>query len=95
MKAKSSVKNMNDAEYYDKQGVLKEIIEDPLEMSLNAELRASIISGKRKNKLKNISVKLDPLQIRAIKKIATMKAVPYQTLIRHWLSQHIKKELHI
>ena len=31
----------------------------------------------------------------AIKKIATMKAIPYQTLIRHWLTQYIRKELHI
>ena len=28
-----------------------------------------------------------PLQIRAIKKLATMKSMPYQTLIRHWLAE--------
>jgi predicted DNA binding CopG/RHH family protein len=64
-------------------------------MSLETELRASILSGKRKMTLKNISVKMDPLQIRAIKKIAFMNAIPYQTLVRHWLSQYIKRELHI
>jgi predicted DNA binding CopG/RHH family protein len=28
-----------------------------------------------------------------IKKLATMKSMPYQTLIRHWLAEEIKKEL--
>jgi len=41
----------------------------------------------------NITIKIDPLQIIAIKKLATMKSIPYQTLIRHWLAQDIKKEL--
>jgi len=95
MKAKAPSKNLKEAEYYDTHNVLKEIVEEPIEMSLETELREDILSGKRKRKLKNISVKIDPLQIRAIKKIAIMKAIPYQTLIRHWLSQHIKKELHI
>ena len=36
-----------------------------------------------------------PLQIQAIKKVATTKSNPYQTLIRHWLSENLKKELHI
>jgi len=95
MKAKASSKHLKEAEYYDTHGILKEIIDEPIEMSLATELREDILSGKRKRKLKNISVKIDPLQIKAIKKIATMKAIPYQTLIRHWLSQHIKRELHI
>ena len=95
MKTKTLSKNVKTAEYYEKHDILKEIKDEPVEMSLETELRASILSGKRKVKLKNISVKIDPLQIRAIKKIAAMKAIPYQTLIRHWLSQYIKRELHI
>ena len=55
----------------------------------------SILLGKRKRKLKNISIKVDPLQIQAIKKVATMKSIPYQILIRQWLSQNLKEELHI
>ena len=95
MKANTLSENMEETEYYEKHDVLKEIVDEPVEMSLETELRESILSGKRKVKLKNISIKIDPLQVRAIKKIAVMKAIPYQTLIRHWLSQHIKKELHI
>ena len=51
------------------------------------------MSGARKRNLKNITIKMDPLQIMAIKKLATMKSIPYQTLIRHWLAQDINEEL--
>src|SRR3990172_341924 len=96
MKRKKAVsKEAGEAQYYDKHGVLKEIIDEPVEMSLKTELRRSIILGKRRRKLKNISIKVDPLQIQAIKKVAVMKAIPYQILIRHWLSQNLRKELHI
>jgi len=32
-------------------------------------------------------------QIQALRKIATMKAIPYQTLIRQWLADGIRREL--
>ena len=84
-----------EAKYYDEHGVLEEIIEEPIEMGLETELRRAILLGKRRRNLKNISIKMDPLQIQAIKKVATLKSIPYQTLIRHWLSENLKKELHI
>jgi predicted DNA binding CopG/RHH family protein len=95
MKKKRILKETRLAKYYDRHGILKEIVDDAVEMSLETELRRSILSGKRRRKLTNISIKIDPLQIQAIKKVATMKSIPYQTLIRHWLSESVKKELHI
>ena len=95
MKAKTLSREAKEAEYYDKHGVLREIANGSVEMSLETQLRRDILSGRRKKRLKNISIKIDPLQIQAIKKVATMKSVPYQTLIRHWLSQSIKKELNL
>ncbi len=95
MKKKGIQKEIQTAKYYDKRGALGEILDEPIEMGLETELRKSILSGKRRRKLTNISIKVDPLQIQAIKKVATMKSIPYQTLIRHWLSQGIRKELHI
>jgi predicted DNA binding CopG/RHH family protein len=83
------------AKYYDEHGILKEMTDEPVEMSLETELRRTILSGKRRRNLKNISIKVDPLQIQAIKKVATMKSIPYQTLIRHWLSENLRKELRI
>jgi predicted DNA binding CopG/RHH family protein len=45
--------------------------------------------------LQNISIKLDPAQIVALKKVATLKSIPYQTLIRQWLAEGIRKELRL
>ena len=96
MKRKTVIpKEAVETQYYDKHRILKEIVDEPMEMGLRTELRRSILLGKRKKKLKNISIKVDPLQIQAIKKVAAMKSMPYQILIRHWLSQNLKEELHI
>lgn len=81
------------AEYYDQENILDEIMDEPVTLNLHEDLRQDIVSGKRKRKLKNISIKLDPLHVQAIKKLATMKAIPYQTLLRQWLAEDIKKEL--
>ena len=81
------------AEYYDRSGVLGELDESPVEFALEEELRKEILSGRRTRRLQNISIKLDPAQIQALRKIATMKSIPYQTLIRQWLAGGIKKEL--
>ena len=79
--------------YYDKKNILSEISDEPGDLSLKDDLRQDILSGKRKRKLKNVTIKIDPLQVMAIKKLSTMKSIPYQTLIRHWLAEGIKDEL--
>ena len=84
-----------DEEHYDTHGILKDIVDEDIEISLDDALRKSIITGSRKRKLKNISIKIDPLYLHSVKKIATMKGVPYQTLIRQWLIKEIRKELKI
>jgi len=89
-KAKESL-----AEYYDRRGVLDEIVGGPVVFALDEELRAQILSGKRARRLQNLSIKLDPAHIQALRKIATRRAIPYQTLIRQWLAQGIRKELRI
>jgi len=83
------------ADYYDTHGILAEIVEGDAPLSLEDGLRREILTGKRKRKLKNFSVKIDPLQLQALKKIATSKGIPYQTLVRQWLVEKIKRELKI
>jgi predicted DNA binding CopG/RHH family protein len=83
------------ADYYDQVNILDELLEEPVEFSLGERLRRDIVSKKRKRRLQNITIKIDPLQVQAIRKLATTKSVPYQTLIRHWLSEEIKKELNL
>ena len=80
-------------EYYENRDLLKEITDAPADLSLTDDLRHDILSGKRKRKLKNVTIKIDPLQVMAIKKLSAMKSIPYQTLIRHWLSEGIKREM--
>jgi hypothetical protein len=83
------------ADYYDQVNILDELLEGPVEFSLGERLRRDILSKKRKRRLQNITIKIDPLQVQAIRKLATTKSVPYQTLIRHWLSEEIRKELNL
>jgi len=83
------------ASYYDSHGVLSELVDEPVEFALEEDLRAQILSGKRARRLENVSIKLDPTHVQALRKIATMKAIPYQTLIRQWLAEGIRRELHL
>ena len=79
--------------YYDDRKILDEVTDEPVDMVLDNNLREEILSGKRRRKLKNITIKIDPLQVKAIKKLSTMKSIPYQTLIRNWLAEGIKSEM--
>lgn len=83
------------ASYYDRRRVLRELQRRPVEFALDEELRRQILRGARRRRLQNISVKLDPAQIQALRKIATLRATPYQTLIRQWLADGIRRELRI
>jgi len=79
--------------YYEERDILDEIIDTPTDFVLDESPLRDILSGKRKRKLKNVTIKLDPLQIMAIKKLSTKKSIPYQTLIRQWLAEGLKQEL--
>ena len=92
-KTKNQVINHTLAEYYDKANIMDEILDESIDLTLDSSVRKDILSGKRRRKLKNLTIKMDPIQIQAVRKIATMKSMPYQTLIRHWVAQQIKKEL--
>jgi predicted DNA binding CopG/RHH family protein len=69
-----------------------EFIDDfePVEIELSPELRDEIIS-KRELK-KSVTLRLEPSQIKAVKKIAAKKGLPYQTLIRLWIAEKIRNE---
>ena len=90
---KQAPKSKNWIRYYDDRDILDEITNEPIDLVLDEHLRDEILSGKRKRKLKNVTIKIDPLQVKAIKKLSTMKSIPYQTLIRSWLAEGIKSEM--
>ena len=83
------------ADYYEQKDLLEEIVEDPVEFSLDDHLLRDILERKRKRKLQNVTIKMDPLQVHTIRKLATIKSMPYQTLLRHWLSDKIRQELNL
>jgi predicted DNA binding CopG/RHH family protein len=95
MKVKTATKKMTDEEYYDKKGVLGEIIDEDIAISLDEALAKDIVTGKRRRKLQNVTIKIDPLYLISIKKVATKKGIPYQTLVRQWVAEKIRKELKI
>ncbi len=83
----------DEAAYWDQHGVLNAIEEGEVTWSLEESLQRAIRSGKRAHRLKNLTIKIDPLFVQAIRKIAAQRAIPYQTLIRSWLAKDIKEEL--
>lgn len=83
------------AAYYDRRGALGEITERPVSFALDEELRKQVKTGARARRLQNVSIKLDPAQLIALRKVATMKSIPYQTLIRLWLAEGIRRELRL
>ena len=87
--------NKDWAGYYDGADILSELLEEPVHFSLDDQLQKEILSGKRARRLRNLTIKMDPLQIQMIRKMAIMKSIPYQTLIRQWLSEKIKGELNL
>ena len=70
---KQTPKSKNWIQYYDDRNILDEITDDYIDLVLDEHLRDEILSGKRKRKLKNITIKVDPLQVKAIKKLSTME----------------------
>ena len=90
---KKAAKPKNWIRYYDDRNIMDEITDESVDLILDEHLRDEILSGQRKRKLKNVTIKIDPLQVKAIKKLSTMKSIPYQTLIRSWLAEGIKSEM--
>jgi predicted DNA binding CopG/RHH family protein len=62
-------------------------------VDLDEDLRTVILSGRRHRETKAVTIRMDPYQVQALRRIATVKSIPYQTLIRHWVAMHIKEEL--
>ncbi len=93
MRKKKEIKY--DAAYYDNVDLLGIIVEEDVDISLDDTLRDAILNKKRRKPMKNISIKMDPFILIGIKKIATQKGIPYQNLIRHWVTEEMKKELNL
>lgn len=63
---------------------------EPDEIELAPELAAKI---KERSKTKRVTLRLRVSQIEAAKRIAKEKDIPYQTLLRSWIAEAIRREL--
>jgi predicted DNA binding CopG/RHH family protein len=77
-----------EAEFWDTHNSLEYLESDePIELELAPELAA-----KDKSKTKRVTLRLRLSQIEDAKTIARDKDIPYQTLIRSWIVDAIKRE---
>lgn len=63
---------------------------EPAELEVDPELRAKVEA--RAKVKKPVTLRLDAEQIASAKAIAREKGIPYQTLIRMWVVEGIKRE---
>lgn len=81
-----------EARFWDEHDSIEFIEEfDPIEIEVASELEEEILN-KRVLK-KPVTLRLEPSQIDAVKKIAVKKGLPYQTLIRMWIVERIRTEI--
>ncbi|AEG15508.1 hypothetical protein G7K71_12745 [Desulfofundulus sp. TPOSR] len=79
-----------EAEFWDTHNSLDYIESDePVEMELDPELAAKI---RERARTKQVTLRLRVSQIEAVKEIARRKDIPYQTLIRSWIAEAIRRE---
>jgi predicted DNA binding CopG/RHH family protein len=79
-----------EAEFWDTHNSLDYLESDePVEIELEPELAAKI---RERAQTKRVTLRLRVSQIEAAKEIARKKDIPYQTLIRSWVAEAIRRE---
>jgi predicted DNA binding CopG/RHH family protein len=83
----------DEAEYFDKHSVadLWDQLPKAKAIKLSAALAARIRDRRARTK-SPISIRLEPEQIEAAKHIAAAKSVAYQTQLRMWIAEGIRRE---
>ena len=79
-----------EAEFWDTHNSLDYLESDePVEIELDPGLAAKI---RERAQTKRVTLRLRVSQIEAAKEIARKKDIPYQTLIRSWVAEAIRRE---
>ena len=79
-----------EAEFWDTHDTLEYLESDePVKLELDSELAAKI---RERAKTKRVTLRLRLSQIEDAKVIAMEKDIPYQTLMRSWIAEGIKRE---
>lgn len=80
------------AEFFDRYSfaeAMEKGLFEPDEVELAPELAAKI---RERSKTKRITLRLRVSQVEAAKEIARQKDIPYQTLMRSWIAEGIRRE---
>ncbi|MEW5763051.1 MAG: CopG family antitoxin [Bacillota bacterium] len=80
------------AEFFDRYSfaeAMEKGLFEPDEVELAPELAAKIAE---RSKTKRVTLRLRVSQIEAAKRIAKEKDIPYQTLLRSWIAEAIRRE---
>ncbi|MGQ9825529.1 MAG: CopG family antitoxin [Desulfotomaculales bacterium] len=80
------------AEFFDRYSfaeAMEKCLFEPEEVELDPELAAKI---RERAQTKRVTLRLRVSQIEAAKEIARKKDIPYQTLIRFWVAEAIRRE---
>lgn len=80
------------AEFFDRYSfaeAMEKGLFEPDEIELAPELAAKI---RERSKTKRVTLRLRVSQIEAAKRIAKEKDIPYQTLLRSWIAEAIRRE---
>jgi len=80
------------AEFFDRHSfaeAMEKGLFEPDEVELTPELAAKI---RERSKTKRITLRLRVSQVEAAKAIARQKEIPYQTLMRSWIAEGIRRE---
>lgn len=63
--------------------------DEPVEIKIDPELAAK---ARERARTKQVTLRLRVSQIEAAKQIARKKDIPYQTLLRSWIAEAIRRE---
>ncbi|MGB9887002.1 MAG: BrnT family toxin [Moorellales bacterium] len=66
--------------------------DEPVEIEVDPALAAKVRKVRNKSVTKRVTLRLRLSQIEAAKEIARKKDIPYQTLLRSWIAEGIRRE---
>ena len=83
-------KSKEEAEFWDAYSIADYWEElEPVQVEVDRGLADNIAE---RQKTKRITLRLREYQLEAVKRIAQRKDIPYQTLIRSWVAEAIRRE---
>ena len=86
----------HEREFWDTHSFLEfpDEVEEVEPFPLSPRLRDDLVAGRRRRAKVSVSFRMDPAHLAAVKKVATVKSLAYQNLMRMWIAEKLRDELH-